>query len=772
MSRILIFSAAAFAFLRLAAESALAPVGDKVRLASMEEYAIVLPEARNPQSVRGAIRLAEAIGNICGIVPPVTNEAAFCGGPAFYVGQTAASDVKGLKGPDSLEGYRIAVYGVDVFLLGNKRGPAQAVLALLEEDWGVRWFAASAPVHYPQCAPNDFTVTPREYVPPFMFRSLINPAVMNGAWAAFNRYQPSDYFTKTAFADGGSLANEHYFCHTYCAMIPAKRFFSPHPEYFPLRKGKRYPSTSAHGQLCYTCPALEDELVRQYETAMEKRPESILYACAANDNLDLGCECPGCAALIAAEGYCGIQLDLANRVAARLAEKNPDVFVKTTAYVETQDPPPTIRPGMNVIVEYCPIRERAGTDMYRPWRSHRKIRGQFDAWRKATENLCVWDYALDWDMTPMPNFETALDNLRFWRDCGVKGVLIQETETGRVNLQELRAWLFAKLMWNPTLDLERLVSEFMSGHYGKAGEKMMEYWRCQMSIYRGFKRTDRPGSRASLRFDKEAISAMRSALRSAWAATEGDETLRARIAQEICAFLALPLAGCPKGEADWYRRNLELAKKLSSRYEIAFSRVNEPKIPVATRNRSRISRWENILAKASTRNPLPTYCGNSITLSEKRPWYQCKTVEDEGALAPGPVRHPHAGGWLTQWDYSELVATAPNQTVYVVRVRVKGDLLGSHRADAPAMAFGIYRAGDDVSPVAKIKFGDLPANGAWGFCDIARIHLYTVSPKGYFYCSDSGLGEGEAILFDYLEFIPEEDFGDKVTLARLPVLVL
>lgn len=765
-------AAVLFFALRLSAGSQLVPPTEPIPLESIENYVIVLPDSPDPQSVRGAERLVETVRKICGVRLPVTGEKVFKGGPAFYLGATRAAAERKLKGPDALDGYRIAVDGCDVFLLGNRRGPAQAVFALVEEDWGVRWYALSAPKIYPHRTKDAFCVSPREYVPPFLFRELIDPAAMDGDWSAFNRYQPISYFSSPDFADGGALANGRYFCHTYDMMIPAKRFFEAHPEYFPLVKGKRFRSTQAHGQLCYTSPGLEDELVRQYEAAIAKRPECIHYACAANDNLELGCGCPPCARLIAADGIVGAQLDLANRVADRLAEKRPDILIKTTAYVVTQNPPPNVRPGKNVVVEYCPIQQRAGSDIYRPWRSHAVIRRQFDAWLKTAPNVSVWDYALDWDMTPMPNFETMHDNIRFWRECGVKGVLIQETETNRVNLQELRAWIFSKLLWNPDYDLEELVREFMHGHYGPSGDAMLGYYRRQMAVYRDFRKRDRPDARASLRFDTDVIKGLRESLEAAWAAADGDETVRARIASEICAFLALPLMGCPRDRIEQYRKDLDLVKTLTKRYDIALCSVNTSVPSVEKRNRARIARWEKILAKASTADPLPVYCRDSITLPEKRPWYQCRFVKDPGALTPDPVRHPHAGGWLTQWDYSELVATAPNQTFYVARVRIKGDICGTHKPSDAAISFAISRLGDNVSPGMKIRFGDLPGNGEWGFVYLARIHLYTVSPKGYFYNADLGLGKDDAILFDYLEFIPEEQFKDRKTLEKLPTLVL
>ena len=40
---------------------------------------------------------------------------------------------------------------------------------------------------------------------------------------------------------------------------------------------------------------------------------------------------------------------------------------------------------------------------------------------------------------------------------------------------ELKSWVIAKLMWDPTRDENALVRDFTYGHYGKSADAMMEY---------------------------------------------------------------------------------------------------------------------------------------------------------------------------------------------------------------------------------------------------------------------------------------------------------
>ena len=41
---------------------------------------------------------------------------------------------------------------------------------------------------------------------------------------------------------------------------------------------------------------------------------------------------------------------------------------------------------------------------------------------------------------------------------------------------ELRAYLLSKLLWNPACDVEKIINDFMSGYYGRAGSFVRQYF--------------------------------------------------------------------------------------------------------------------------------------------------------------------------------------------------------------------------------------------------------------------------------------------------------
>lgn len=49
------------------------------------------------------------------------------------------------------------------------------------------------------------------------------------------------------------------------------------------------------------------------------------------------------------------------------------------------------------------------------------------------------------------------------------------SQGGNGEFAELRAYILAKLLWNPDGDVDAIMSEFLDGYYGKASKPMREY---------------------------------------------------------------------------------------------------------------------------------------------------------------------------------------------------------------------------------------------------------------------------------------------------------
>jgi len=77
---------------------------------------------------------------------------------------------------------------------------------------------------------------------------------------------------------------------------------------------------------------------------------------------------------------------------------------------------------------------------------------------------------------PHPNLRVLGPNVKFFVDHNAKGIFEQGAyTTNGAEMAELRAWVLAKLLWDPTRDGQELIDEFIDGYYGAAGPHIKAY---------------------------------------------------------------------------------------------------------------------------------------------------------------------------------------------------------------------------------------------------------------------------------------------------------
>jgi hypothetical protein len=101
------------------------------------------------------------------------------------------------------------------------------------------------------------------------------------------------------------------------------------------------------------------------------------------------------------------------------------------------------------------------------------------AWQPIAPLLYVWDYTTNFAhyLQPFPNFNVLQENVKFFAKHGVKGLFEQGNYSpgGNGEMAPLRAYVLAKLLWNPETNVEQHIKDFMNGYYGKAAEPIYSY---------------------------------------------------------------------------------------------------------------------------------------------------------------------------------------------------------------------------------------------------------------------------------------------------------
>ena len=155
----------------------------------------------------------------------------------------------------------------------------------------------------------------------------------------------------------------------------------------------------------------------------------------------------------------GSILELVNRVAAEF----PDKTISTLAYQYSRPAPAHLKPADNVNIVLCtielnrsrPIATDAGAASFRK---------DMEDWARITDNILIWDYVIQFSnlVSPFPNLRVLQPNLRYFVDNHAVAMFQQGNREVGGEFSELRAYVIAKLLWNPDADAEALVDDFIS----------------------------------------------------------------------------------------------------------------------------------------------------------------------------------------------------------------------------------------------------------------------------------------------------------------------
>jgi hypothetical protein len=378
--------------------------------------------------------------------------------PAFDVSRLAPEEVI------------VRASGSDLILAGGSpRGTLYAVYTFLEEVVGCRWWTRTAN-HVPWRPTLKIGATAIRFKPPLEYREPYWYVAFDPAWAARNKANGS-----LAGGDERRGGRQIYegFVHTFYPLIPPGVYFKDHPEWFSEIGGTR---RSEGAQLCLSNEEMRRELVKNLKARLRANPRATIASVSQND-CQGACACARCRAVDEEEGSpAGSLLRFVNAVAQDIEVEFPDVAIDTLAYQYTRKPPRFVRPLPNVIVRLCSIE----CSFSRPL-DHLKNKAFFDdleGWSRIAGRLYIWDYTTDFAhyVQPHPNYPVLAPNIRLFAGRNVRGIFEQGAyQSWGSEMAEMRAWVLAKLLWNPTLDPGKLRREFLRGYFGPAAGSIAEY---------------------------------------------------------------------------------------------------------------------------------------------------------------------------------------------------------------------------------------------------------------------------------------------------------
>jgi len=287
------------------------------------------------------------------------------------------------------------------------------------------------------------------------------------------------------------------------AMPPAT-FFETHPEYFALVDGKRmdYRGKEHRAQYCVSNPEVQrrvaDFIIEKLDIVGGRG--SYLYGNA--DTVYGWCECANCRALDppgAQKADVSVRFNKAvAKIDALVRTKYPDAHLVLWAYSNYRELTDDVRHDPRIEVEFCD-HERCQAHRLDDPTCGRNVRilKLMKKWMAISSSLHTYEYLTDsnWEYSCCERMEA--DTLRLYRRLGIKG-LSNEGHFPDANVERQYAspaffdnipsnWQYfyctGRLMWNPDLDVEKLLEEGETLYYGPAAPVMRQYHQYRRKLW-------------------------------------------------------------------------------------------------------------------------------------------------------------------------------------------------------------------------------------------------------------------------------------------------
>lgn len=354
---------------------------------------------------------------------------------------------------------------------GSDLGLAYGVFQFLEH-LGCRWWANDA-----EDVPSLSTIAIGDLdlkrYPPFDMHDLMNLEASRGQFQYKVGHGKPIAFT----------AN-----HNLCPLL--RPYAEENPEFLPMNAQGERRFNNLH--MNYTAEGMPEALATELAKEVERRGgdlERFIYFAGMGDwygGMDLSAE----SRRIYEEetwidpdgrekpGYTATLLRMINRTAEILEEKHPGIKVGTFAYMSLEAPPAHTTPRDNVYIWLPRLRHDTVRSIHESEHNQSFLRN-LERWAEiAPGRVYIWDYGANYHnfLMPFPCLRSIAENIRIYAEMGVAGVMIQGNyvSTGG-DLAALKNWVWGKLLWDPTLDVDELIAEFAHGYYGPAGPAVIEY---------------------------------------------------------------------------------------------------------------------------------------------------------------------------------------------------------------------------------------------------------------------------------------------------------
>ncbi|NLZ64465.1 MAG: DUF4838 domain-containing protein, partial [Lentisphaerae bacterium] len=291
-------------------------------------------------------------------------------------------------------------------------------------------------------------------------------------------------------------------CHGLAKLGLVQRFGETHPEYFAIQQnGKRINGTNPtnsheiEGQLCFTNPGLKEEIYQDAEAFLSGKPATSRNVLMPNGKVwwnsnyfsrpffnimpndsNYRCFCPECAKVYEAgpQAISDHIWKFKTDIAKRLQDNNIPGYITVMAYSNYRIIPTMDIPS-NMIVHLA---------VTGPWNEgaeklQQRDEALLDAWnQKLGAKTYLWTYAekVMCRIDGIPSFTPKAVGTFFHRNGSKIFGAFLEGEVDYWMFHFLNFYVFGKVMWDNSIDVEQLLDEHCRLMYGDGAGTMREIY--------------------------------------------------------------------------------------------------------------------------------------------------------------------------------------------------------------------------------------------------------------------------------------------------------
>lgn len=476
---------------------------DKLIENGQSDYIIVIPEESNECIDYAAQELNDFLEKATGVRLPVKKDSQVSltlKSHIISLGDTSFYDISGINVDTTTfnyDGFIMKTVQENLFIKGYRNsGVLYGVYDFLEQFIGIR-FLASDYTYIPKLTEVSLWKTDRVEIPAFANRDYYaQQSMQDKAFTSRLRIESAYGEFPAKYGEGGTnlftIGEGHT---TINRLMPIETYYDAHPEWYATGMGDN------DDEICFTNGITVDgkidfnnenglarEMYYRCVEELEANPVSRILMIGQQDS-PVWCECDVCEESYEIYKESGTMMIFVNALAEELEkwgnEHGRTVDVMTMAYGKSIDPP-TIRTSnedgtekfvptsdkvvarKNVLVKFawmgCNKHGIDDSSCQANKTAHNRLKG----WQSITDRFTIWDYATNYDTNFwwFENFESFVDNFKFYRNIGVEGLLTQGAPHASNYYQgHLENYLFAKLSWNPEYDVNELVADFNNHYY-------------------------------------------------------------------------------------------------------------------------------------------------------------------------------------------------------------------------------------------------------------------------------------------------------------------